>query len=139
MSTFSLPRLLNGGSGGGASRNPVVNQKYGSLNRYASTSMAAGGGKSNGSIRPALSTISFAEEDGAGAGGSGFVPVAAKRKTLNRNGSIARNQFRGIKKQMLETQTSMLIHSMTVSVWRAASNWTLEEIVIRAIQILYSY
>lgn len=113
MSTFSLPRLLNGG--GGASRNPVVNQKYGSLNRYASTSMAAGG-KSNGSIRPALSTISFAEEDGAGAGGSGFVPVAAKRKTLNRNGSIARNQFRGIKKQMLETQTSMLIHSMTVSV-----------------------
>lgn len=108
MSTFSLPRLLNGG---GFSKNNVVNHKYASLNRYpASQSQAS---------TPLPTIIS----NGASNGGAGSVTasnskvdiLAAKRRTLNRNGSIVRNQFRGIKKQMLESQTNLLLHSMTVS------------------------
>lgn len=89
MSTYSLPRLLNGG---GLSKNNVVNNKYASLNRYP-----------NGGIKG--SAISVDQN----------YPIP-KRRTLNRNGSIVRNQFRGIKKQILESQTNLLIHSMTVSV-----------------------
>lgn len=110
MSTFSLPRLLNGG---GFSKNNVINQKYASLNRYpASRSQAS---------TPMPTIISNGSSNvGAGSGtasnSNNKVDIlSAKRRTLNRNGSIVRNQFRGIKKQMLESQTNLLLHSMTVS------------------------
>lgn len=41
--------------------------------------------------------------------------VLQKRlQRLNRNGSIGNLQFRGIKKEFLETQTSLMAHTMTV-------------------------
>lgn len=45
---------------------------------------------------------------------SKFDEVLQKRQRLNRNGSIGNLQFRGIKKEFLEKQTSMICHSMTV-------------------------
>lgn len=45
---------------------------------------------------------------------SKFDEVLQKRQRLNRNGSIGTLQFRGIKKEFLEKQTSMILHSMTV-------------------------
>lgn len=45
---------------------------------------------------------------------SKFDEVIQKRQRLNRNGSIGTLQFRGIKKEFLEKQTSMIAHSMTV-------------------------
>lgn len=82
MSTFSLPRLINGG---GLSKNKVVNSKFASLNN-----------------RPRPVSEQYGDQ---------FM----KRKPLNRNGSIVRNQFRGIRKDYLDTQTKLIIHSMTVS------------------------
>lgn len=82
MSTFSLPRLINGG---GLSKNKVVNSKFASLNNRQ---------------RPVSANYS---------------DQFMKRKPLNRNGSIVKNQFRGIRKDYLDTQTKLIIHSMTVS------------------------
>lgn len=110
MSTFSLPHLLNGG---GLSKNNVVNHKYSSLTRYPA---------SRSQVSTPLPTIISNGTSNVGTG-SGTASnsnnkvdiLTAKRKTLNRNGSIVRNHFRGIKKQMLESQTNLLLHSMTVS------------------------
>lgn len=43
-----------------------------------------------------------------------FDEALQKRQRLNRNGSIGHLQFRGIKKEFLQKQTSMILHSMTV-------------------------
>lgn len=96
MSTYSLPRLINGG---GLSKNKVVNYKYASLNRYPTNGIGDSG--------PAINCNGNAMKTEL---------LLSKRRTLNRNGSIVHNQFRGIKKQMLESQTNLIIHSMTVSV-----------------------
>lgn len=45
---------------------------------------------------------------------SKFDEVLQKRQRLNRNGSIGNLQFRGIKREFLEKQTSMIAYSMTV-------------------------
>ena len=45
---------------------------------------------------------------------SKFDEVLQKRQRLNRNGSIGNLQFRGIKKEFLKKQISMIAHSMTV-------------------------
>lgn len=80
MSTYSLPRFINGG---GPSNNIKPNLKYGTL---------------------PLSVRAVA-------------PLRTNRRSsLNRNGSIKHNQFRGIKKDLLEKQTNMIIHSMTVRI-----------------------
>lgn len=80
MSTYSLPRLINGG---GLTNNVKANVKYGTL---------------------PLSVRAVAP------------PRMNRRSSLNRNGSIKHNQFRGIKKDLLERQTNMIIHSMTVRI-----------------------
>lgn len=38
------------------------------------------------------------------------------QKAINRNGTIARHQFRGIRRDVLESQTQHIIRSMTVSI-----------------------
>lgn len=118
MSTFSLPHLLNGGGGvssGSAGRHKAAQPQFASLNRFAPKPMTASrlsvdANGSAGGARARLAAPPSKQE-----------LLMARRKTLNRNGSIARNQFRGIKKQMLETQTEMLLHTMTVSLEAAAA------------------
>lgn len=93
MSTFSLPRLINGG---GYSHNRTINYKYATINGRGSAPSTA---QLNGRRQP----LTKFESD-----------LLQRRKAINRNGSIARNQFRGIKTEHLEKQTTHIIHSMTV-------------------------
>lgn len=106
MSTFSLPRLINGS---GLNNNRKNNYKYGSL--------------SNKRI-----SASFAESHNP----NKFFPLTRcesdqlqleRRKSINRNGTIARNQFRGIKREHLERQTKIIIHSMTVCIFSISINY----------------
>lgn len=97
MSTFSLPRLINGG---GLSRNNVINSKFSSLDRFRNRKQKPL------NINGLSSTIPNTSE----------LEHLKKHPPINRNGSIYKNQFRGIKKEYLETQTNLIIHSMTVSV-----------------------
>lgn len=41
------------------------------------------------------------------------VPMARK-KILNRRGSLHHNQFKGVKKELIEKQASQIVHTMTV-------------------------
>lgn len=97
MSVQSLPRLFNSFVGKSSSKEKlnvgngravVVNQS-----KYNSLPMKKG----NNMSRP-----------------SKFDEAIQKRQRLNRNGSIGHLQFRGIKKEFLEKQTSMILYSMTV-------------------------
>lgn len=84
MSTLSLPRFLNG------STNSIVNLKFMSLNRTSPQKRQFNG------------PSKFDYE------------LIRRKKTLNRNGSIARNYFRGVKKEFLEKQTDLICHALTV-------------------------
>lgn len=114
MSTFSLPHLFNGGG-----RKKAANQKYDSLNRHGNGAAAA---PSSSASRASIAAVAPSFSGMAAAGGrsmiagppSKYEQLLARRKTLNRDGSIARNHFRGIQKQMLESQTEMILHTMTV-------------------------
>lgn len=130
MSTFSLPRLLNGG---GLSKNKTINTKFFSLNRLKkSATNNSINGKSyigSSSLQPipqgivadsskASSTASIKSNgDASHCNGSvvELLPQPPRRQAINRKGSIVKNQFRGIKKDYLESQTNLIIHSMTVS------------------------
>lgn len=45
------------------------------------------------------------------------------QKAINRNGTIARNQFRGIRRDVLESQTQHIIRSMTVSTFNSIAEF----------------
>lgn len=81
MSTFSLPRLLNGG---GLSRNCMVNTKYATLNKCCDISKRC------------------------------EMEILRRRPPLDRHGTIRRNQFRGVKRDFMERQSTVLAHSMTI-------------------------
>lgn len=83
-------RRRSKGSGGGGSISSVDKSKYNSLPTSAK--------KASVLVRQP----------------SKFDEVLQKRQRLNRNGSIGTLNFRGIKKEFLEKQTSMIAHSMTV-------------------------
>lgn len=93
MSTFSLPRLINGG---GCSKNSSFNYKFATLNGRGSIPTEA-------QVNFKRQTLSKCETD-----------FLERRKAVNRRGSIARNQFRGIKGEHLERQTKKILHSLTV-------------------------
>lgn len=80
MSTYSLPRLLNGC---GLSNNHTINRKYASLNRFKHSTETLG-------------------------------PNLNRTNSLNKNYPLHRNQFRGVKKELLEREANILLHSMTV-------------------------
>lgn len=42
------------------------------------------------------------------------VPMARQKRLLNRRGSLFRNQFKGVRKELIEKQASQIIHTMTV-------------------------
>lgn len=41
-------------------------------------------------------------------------PAIRRRHLLNRRGSLHHNQFKGVKKELIEKQQSLIIHTMTV-------------------------
>ncbi|XP_055678420.1 protein unc-13 homolog 4B isoform X4 [Lutzomyia longipalpis] len=79
MSTYSLPRVMNGANG-----YRCKNIKYASLNRGAMVPRDAN------------------------------ECVKKVKKNLQRNCSLGKNQFRGIKKDALERQNTLIAHSMTL-------------------------
>lgn len=79
MSTYSLPRVMNGANGFSNK-----NIKYASLNR-------------NAVLSPDINEC-----------------VKKVKKNLLRSSSVAKNQFRGIRKDALERQNTLIAHSMTV-------------------------
>lgn len=42
------------------------------------------------------------------------VPMMRQKHLLNRRGSLFRNQFKGVRKELIEKQASQIIHTMTV-------------------------
>lgn len=42
------------------------------------------------------------------------VPMLRQKHLLNRRGSIRHNQFKGVRKELIEKQASQIIHTMTV-------------------------
>lgn len=92
MSTYSLPRLLNGG---GSSSNQTINNKFASLNRRSSH------GPSKHERMQRQQRLNEQE-------------IQERRNAITRRGSIAHNQFRGIKREHLERQTTQIVHSLTV-------------------------
>lgn len=92
MSTYSLPRLLNGS---GSSSNQMINTKYCTLNGRGSQSPSK---HEQLQRQQRLNEKEFNE----------------RRKAITRRGSIAHYQFRGIKREHLERQTTQIVHSLTV-------------------------
>lgn len=93
MSTFSLPRLCNSS---GLSNNRTVNSKFATLDSRGARISAAQSAQKR-------QTLKRCENE-----------MMERRNAINRRGSIAENQFRGIKREHLERKTNQIIHSMTV-------------------------
>lgn len=96
MSTHSLPRLCNGG---GHTNNRTVNHKYATITGRGSISMIAPSENQRQTLKRCDNEL------------------MERRKAINRRGSIAENQFRGIKREHLERKTKQIIHSMTVGLY----------------------
>lgn len=109
MSTFSLPRLINGG---GFSKNCVVNRKFASFKKKI--------GKNNCTNNDVKTVVEVGNSAGLNqVNGNCFDQnntATMRRNPINRQGSIMKHNFRGVKKQYLESQTNLIIHSMTVRI-----------------------
>ena len=92
MSSLSLNRLCNGG---GSSKNKNFNWKFGKSSTLPSKKHV-----------PRVPSVDQ----------NNNAPVAmSRRKILNRRGSLHHNQFKGVKKELIEKQASIIIHTMTVN------------------------
>jgi hypothetical protein len=95
MSSLSLNRLCNGG-GESASRN--FNWKFGKSSTLPS--------------KKHVPRLSIDVNNNAPP-----VPMA-RRKLLNRRGSLHHNQFKGVRKELIEKHASQIVHTMTVGLRR---------------------
>jgi hypothetical protein len=91
MSTLSLTRLCNGG---GSSHNKNYNLKYGSLPTRKHV--------------PKVASVDIDMNNNAPQ------PTMRKRHILNKRGSLYHNQFKGVRKELIEKHANMIIHTMTV-------------------------
>uniref|UniRef100_A0A182ME77 Uncharacterized protein n=1 Tax=Anopheles culicifacies TaxID=139723 RepID=A0A182ME77_9DIPT len=104
MSTYSLPKLLNGG---GLSGNKKFNIKFGTLRLT----------KSFRSLdRREKPTVPRPQERdyGTTTRRASENPYGTTSGTANRPGRLPYHPFRGIRKEEIEHQASMIVHSMTV-------------------------
>lgn len=90
MSALSLNRLCNGG---GSSKNNFFNIKFG---RNSSTLPT----------KRHVPKIDINNNDPQ--------PAIRRRHLLNRRGSLHHNQFKGVKKELIEKHASLIVHTMTV-------------------------
>lgn len=93
MSALSLNRLCNGG---GSSNNKFFNFKFSS--RKSST-------------LPTMKHVPKIDINN-----NNPQPAIRKRHLLNRRGSLHHNQFKGVKKELIEKSASLIIHTMTVKI-----------------------
>lgn len=89
MSSLSLNRLCNGG---GQSKNKNLNSKFGKSSTLPSKKHV-----------PKVKPIDL----------NNNAPVPMPR-ILNRRGSLHHNQFKGVKKELIEKNASQIVHTMTV-------------------------
>jgi hypothetical protein len=95
MSSLSLGRLCNGGS-----LNSInLNAKFGKTSSLPTRKHV-----------PKLETFDIDINNNAPQ------PAVRRRHLLNRRGSLHHNQFKGVKKDLLEKHASLIIHTMTVNV-----------------------
>lgn len=99
MSSLSLNRLCNGG---GASKSKSFNWKFGRSSTLPSKKHV-----------PKIIPIDLNNN-------APPVPMA-RRKILNRRGSLHHNQFKGVKKELMEKHANQIIHTMTVGFSRRFS------------------
>lgn len=95
MSALSLNRLCNGNGGGGSSGNKFFNFKF----------------RRNSSTLPTMRHVPKIDINN-----NDPRPALRKRHLLNRRGSLYHNQFKGVKKDLIEKQASLIVHTMTVKV-----------------------
>lgn len=91
MSALSLKNLCNGG---GLSGNKFFNIKF---NRKSST-------------LPTMKHVPKIDVNN-----NAPIPTIRKRHLLNRRGSLHHNQFKGVKKELIEKSANLIIHTMTVT------------------------
>lgn len=91
MSTISLSRLCNGGE---SSSNKNFDHKFNTLPTKKHV--------------PKLSTPVDIDIN------NNAPQPAVRRKLLNRRGSLHHNQFKGVRKELIEKHASMIVHTMTV-------------------------
>lgn len=96
MSALSLNRLCNGS---GSSNNKFFNFKFGRNSSTLPTMRHAS---------KISSKIDINNNDPQ--------PALRKRHLLNRRGSLYHNQFKGVKKDLIEKQASLIVHTMTVKI-----------------------
>lgn len=92
MSSLSLNRLCNGGGESGSKR---FNFKFGKSSTLPSKKHV-----------PKIQPIDINNN-------APPVPVA-RRKILNRRGSLHHNQFKGVRKELIERHANLIVHTMTV-------------------------
>lgn len=120
MSTFSLPRFTNG-TDAASDRRRINHNKYASLNnnrKSASFAESYFSTKYDMAKRDGFQPLTRCESD-----------LSKLAKTpINRNGTIAHHQFRGIKRAQLDTQTRIFLHSMTVGITFIHLNFVIESV-----------
>lgn len=92
MSALSLNRLCNGS---GSSNNKFFNFKFGR----------------NSSTLPTMRHVPKIDINN-----NDPQPALRKRHLLNRRGSLYHNQFKGVKKDLIEKQANLIVHTMTVKI-----------------------
>lgn len=96
MSSLSLNRLSNGG---GQSSNKKFNWKFGKSSTLPIKVKQ-------------ITSLSVVDVNNNGAAP---IPIMRRnRQILNRRGSLYHNQFKGVKKELIERQAHMIVHTMTV-------------------------
>lgn len=113
MSSLSLPRLLNGG---GNSNNRTFNWKFGSSK---SATLPTKRQQLTTDINN-NSNINKISNNNVGGTGNKFVPpipTARRKQLLNRRGSLHHNQFKGVKKEFIEKNAMLIMHTMTVCLY----------------------
>ena len=107
MSTLSVNGMVTNG-------NQNCPASVGALNQNRDNKLDTNNNSYNGKYASSMSRLSKVPSTTMINGDTGTL----RRSQINRQGSIVHNQFRGIKKQQLDTQTDQLIHSMTVRLIR---------------------
>ena len=109
MSSLSLPRLLNGG---GSSNNRTFNWKFGSKKSATLPTK-----RQQLTMTTDINNNNNISNNNIGETSNKFVPpipTARRKQLLNRRGSLHHNQFKGVKKEFIEKNAMLIMHTMTV-------------------------